>query len=263
MKLRPAVLTIAGSDSGGGAGIQADLKTFAAYGVHGASAITAITAQNSRAVTEVMTLPTSIIAAQIDAVMSDLHPVAVKIGMLGSVDVVKLVAEKLDEWKPFVVVLDPVMIASSGARLLEEDATDALRDLLLPRATIVTPNWDEAGELIRAHPRGLQDLERIAVSLKRLGARNLLLKGGHLDGDEIVDTFYDGDTFRQFRNRRLEAEGHGTGCTLASAVAAGIALGQPLGDACEGAVAFVQRALQSRYASGGSLPRFLQLSSET
>lgn len=257
---RPAVLTIAGSDSGGGAGIQADLKTFAAFGVHGASAITAVTAQDSRSVTGVFTLPDSIVEAQIDAVMSDLEPRVVKLGMLGNARMVALVARKLEEWKPPSIVLDPVMIASSGDPLLEESAVDALRDLLIPLATIVTPNWDEAGALINAWPRGLQDIERIAISFQRLGARSVLIKGGHLEGDPVVDTLYTEGRFVEFRHPRImEAEGHGTGCTLASAIAAGLALGDSIEESCRRAADFVHEALLERYATGRSKEVYLNL----
>jgi hydroxymethylpyrimidine/phosphomethylpyrimidine kinase len=257
---RPTVLTIAGSDSGGGAGIQADLKAFAAAGVHGASVITAITAQNSRAVTGVMTLPDSIVEAQIDAVMSDLQPGVVKLGMLGNGRMVSLVARKLEEWKPPAIVLDPVMIASSGARLLEDDAVESLKSRLVPMATLITPNWHEAGALIDASPRGLEDVQRIVTALQRLGAKSILLKGGHLEGDEVVDTLFTEGQFIEFRHERIrDAEAHGTGCTLASAVAAGIALGKTLPEACAWAIDLVYDALRSRYATGGSKQNYLWL----
>jgi hydroxymethylpyrimidine/phosphomethylpyrimidine kinase len=255
---RPAVLTIAGSDSSGGAGIEADLKTFAAFGVHGAAAITAVTAQNSREVTAVFDLPERIIEAQIDAVMSDLQPEAVKIGMLATKEIVALVARKLEQWKPRYIVLDPVIVSSSGTHLLADDAIDGLRRLLLPLATVVTPNWDEAGVLINAWPRGLQDIERLAISFQRLGARSVLLKGGHLEGPEVVDTLFDGSEYHQFTHPRFgDARGHGTGCALASAVAAGLALGRSLVEACRIGVDFVHRALDQRYAVGTSQPVFL------
>lgn len=255
---RPSVVTIAGSDSGGGAGIQADLKAIASFGVHGASVITAITAQNSRAVTEVFPLPDGIIEAQIDAVMSDLAPAVVKIGMLGNERIVRLVARKLAEWKPRQIVLDPVMIASSGAALLEESAMDALRETLVPLATLVTPNWFEAGALIGATPRGLEDIGRVASSMQRLGARAMLLKGGHIPGPTVVDTLFDGETFTEFEHQRIEeAESHGTGCTLASSVAASLARGDALVDACRNGVDFVYAALLERYATGKSKPVYL------
>ena len=257
----PAVLTIAGSDSGGGAGIQADLKTFAAYGVHGASVIAAVTAQNSREVTNVFTLPDTSIETQIDTVFSDLRPQVVKLGMLSTASVVSLVGRKLREWKPAHIVLDPVMIASSGARLLEEDAIEALRTELLPIASVVTPNWPEAGEIINASPRGIEDTERIVISLRRLGAQSVLLKGGHLGGTEVVDMLYDGSAYTRFIHPRIrDAEGHGTGCALASGVAAGLAQGLGMRDACGLAVEFVFRALRERYAVGESKDIYLCLS---
>lgn len=255
---RPCVLTIAGSDSGGGAGIQADLKAIAAFGVHGASAIAAITAQNSRAVTAVLTLPNEIVEKQIDTVFEDLKPSVVKLGMLGTAAVVELVASKLEQWKPGAIVLDPVMIAASGARLLEEEAIEAVRSRLLPLATVVTPNWMEAGALINASPRGLEDVQRIAISFQRLGARAVLIKGGHVPTDPVVDTLFDGSEYHEFTHPRIrDAEGHGTGCTLASAIAAGLALGHSLRDACDAAVQFVHKALAGRYAVGSSKPVYL------
>jgi len=262
---KSCVLTIAGSDSGGGAGIQADLKAIAAFGVHGASAIAAITAQNSRAVTHVFPLPLDIVEAQIDTVMTDLGPEVVKLGMLGTAAMVSLVARKLEQWKPRAIVLDPVMIAASGASLLEEDAVEAVRRLLVPMATVVTPNWMEAGALIHASPRGLEDVQRIALSFQRLGARAVLIKGGHVPSDPVVDTLFDGSNYQEFTHPRIhEAEGHGTGCTLASAIAAGLALGRPLKEACAAAVQFVHRALMDRYAVGNSKKVYLGvLGSET
>ena len=258
---RPAVLTIAGSDSGGGAGIQADLRTFAAFGVHGASAITAVTAQNSRSVSRILELPDDIIAAQIDSVMSELKPDVVKLGMLGTRRIVELVASKLEQWKPAVVVLDPLMMSSSGATLLDEDAVEALRALLLPLATLVTPNWDEIPPLINAWPRGMQDIQRVALSLQRLGARASLIKGGHLEGTDVIDVLFDGHSYHEYSHPRIAgARGHGTGCALASAVAAAMALGSPLSDACRIAVDFVQGALQERYAVGSSDDVYLPLS---
>ncbi|HEY0788997.1 MAG TPA: bifunctional hydroxymethylpyrimidine kinase/phosphomethylpyrimidine kinase [Thermoanaerobaculia bacterium] len=263
MNRRPSVLTIAGSDSGGGAGIQADLKAFAFLGVHGASAITAITAQNSRVVADVFTLPDAIVASQIDTVMVDLRPDAVKIGMLGTARLVRLVASKLREWKPAHVVLDPVMIASSGARLLEEDAVAALRDELVPLATIITPNWPEAGILIGRELGGLDEAEPIAESFAAIGARRVLLKGGHLPGRMLVDLLIDGARRIEYRHLRIEeAEGHGTGCALASAVAAGLALGYPVEEAVRIATDLVHKALVERYEVGESKPVYLGFAAE-
>ena len=260
---RPSVLTIAGSDSGGGAGIQADLKAFAFLGVHGASAITAITAQNSRAVTDVFALPAPIVEAQIDTVMSDLRPEVVKIGMLGTASLVRLVAAKLRQWTPREIVLDPVMIASSGARLLEEDAVEALRDELVPLATLVTPNWPEAGILLGRALGGMEEVESIAGGFAALGAPRVLLKGGHLPGRMLVDMLIDGPRRIEYRHLRIdEAEGHGTGCALASAVAAGLARGNSIDDAVRIATDLVHQALVDRYATGASKPVYLGFVSE-
>lgn len=260
---RACVMTIAGSDSGGGAGIQADLKAITARGVHAATTITAVTAQNSREVTAVFSLPASIVTAQIDAVMNDMRPSTIKIGMLGTAELVRLVADKLREWKPRDIVLDPVMIASSGARLLDEDAVAAVRDELVPLATITTPNWPEAEALLGRAIDGLQDLPDAAEDLFRIGARAILFKGGHLGGNEVVDTLCTPEEAREFRNQRiLDAEAHGTGCTLASAIAAGLALGETLTEACGNAIAIVQSAIRDRYAVGSSKPLFLSTSDD-
>jgi len=257
---RPCVVTIAGSDSGGGAGIQADLRTINSFGAHSASVITAITAQNSRTVSAVLTLPDEIVEQQIDAVMSDLHPAVVKLGMLGNARMVSLVARKLREWKPEKVVLDPVMIASSGDTLLEENAIEALKEELIPISTLITPNWFEAGALINAQPRGLEDVQRIVISLQRLGARAVLVKGGHLKGVTVIDTLCSDGVYTQYSHPRIDdAEGHGTGCALASAIAASLALGKNLVEACQAATDYVHRALAGRYGTGGSKPVYLAL----
>ncbi len=258
--MRPCVLTIAGSDSGGGAGIQADLRVLQHFGVHAASVITAVTAQNSREITAVVTLDDAMVEAQIDAVMSDLRPSVVKLGMLGNARMVELVARKLVEWAPSVIVLDPVMIASTGAELLEEDAVERVRKLLIPLATVITPNWHEAGKLINAFPRGLEDVQRIVISLQRLGAKAVLLKGGHLEGPTVVDTLFDGGRYTELTHPRIpDAEGHGTGCALASAVAACLCLGDSLENACRRATDYVHEALQRRYQVGRSKPVYLGL----
>jgi hydroxymethylpyrimidine/phosphomethylpyrimidine kinase len=221
-------------------------------------AIAAVTAQNSRAVMAVEVLSEEIVEAQIDAVMSDLRPHAVKIGMLGTAGMVRLVARKLRQWKPESVVLDPVMIASSGARLLEADAVEALQTELIPLATVVTPNWPEAEALTGGPITGPEMLDRAAGEMVRFGARAILFKGGHLDGEEIVDTLFEGDSRVEIRHARITgAEGHGTGCALAAAVAAGLALGESLEISCRAAVELVRRALERRYGVGDSLPLFL------
>ncbi|MDB4986508.1 MAG: thiD [Myxococcaceae bacterium] len=252
MTARPrCALTIAGSDSGGGAGIQADLKTFAAHRVHGLSAIAALTAQNSQAVTAVHVPPTEFLRAQLDALFADFDIAAVKLGMLAQRAVIDTVADALEEYRPRFVVLDPVMIASSGARLLEASALSALRSRLIPRATLLTPNIPEA-ELLLGH--GIADGRQAAAAvdeLLALGAQAVLLKGGHLSGPgELVDRFGQADERAEFRHARLELEGHGTGCTLASAIASQLARGASLVDACRLSADYVHGALLGAYFPG-------------
>ena len=237
-------LTIAGSDSGGGAGIQADLKTFAAHGVHGLSAIAALTAQHTRGVTALHVPPVAFLRAQIDACFDDFRIGVVKLGMLANTDVITAVAAALEHHQPAHIVLDPVMVATSGARLLAADALDALRARLLPLATILTPNIPEA-EWLLGHPIADDEAANAAVvELLTLGARALLLKGGHLQGPaEMVDRYSDGQTRAAFAHDRLDIEGHGTGCTLASAIAANPCLGMSLLAACEAATDYVHGAL--------------------
>jgi len=246
-----SVLTIAGSDSGGGAGIQADLKTFAAYGVHGTSALAALTAQNTRGVSAVHVPPVAFLRAQIEAVFDDFAIVAVKLGMLATAEVIHAVADALEQHRPRFVVLDPVMVATSGARLLEADALDALRARLFPLATIVTPNLPEA-ELLLA--RAIVDdasADAALDELLALGARAVLLKGGHMPGrGELVDRFGEGTQRARYVHPRLDVEGHGTGCTLASAIAAALAQGKELVDACQDAADYVHGALRNAYSPG-------------
>jgi len=244
------VLTIAGSDSGGGAGIQADLKTFAAHGVHGLSAIAALTAQNTRGVSAVHVPPVAFLRAQIDACFEDFRIAGVKIGMLANTRVINAVADALQAWKPGFVVLDPVMVATSGARLLETSALDALRRRLVPLATLLTPNIPEA-ELLLGHPvPDGEAAEAALVELLELGAAAVLLKGGHLDGGEMTDRLDDGKQLHEFVHPRLAVEGHGTGCTLASAIAANLCMGKTLADACSDAADYVHGALRAGYRPG-------------
>lgn len=244
----PSALTIAGSDSGGGAGIQADLKTFAAHRVHGLSAIAALTAQNTRGVTAVHVPPPAFLRAQIAACFDDFRIVAVKIGMLADAEVIAAVADALAARRAqgFALVLDPVMVATSGARLLADDAVDALRTRLLPLADLVTPNLPEAEVLTgRAIPDAAA-AEAAIAQLLAAGARAVLLKGGHLaEGEAVVDRYRDRSQAREWRHPRLAVEAHGTGCTLAAAVAAGLCRGLALADATAAAVAYVGRALQA------------------
>lgn len=242
------VLTIAGSDSGGGAGIQADLKTFAAYGVHGASVLAALTAQNLRGVSAVHVPPVSFLRAQIDAVFGDFDVRAVKLGMLANAEVIDAVADALVHHRPGFVVLDPVMVATSGARLLESDALHALRTRLLPLATILTPNLPEA-ELLLGRPIVDDESADSAVDdLLAVGVRAVLLKGGHMPNRaQLVDRLGDGPSRSRYVHPRLDVEGHGTGCTLASAIAASLARGNALSAACEDAADFVHGALRAAY----------------
>jgi hydroxymethylpyrimidine/phosphomethylpyrimidine kinase len=248
-----SALTIAGSDSGGGAGIQADLKTFAAHGVHGLSAIAALTAQHTRGVTSVFVPPVAFLRAQIDACFDDFRIGAVKIGMLATTDVIHAVADALERHAPAVVILDPVMIATSGATLLADDALDALRTRLLPLASLLTPNIPEAAMLAGLPVRSSADAELSIARLHRLGARAILLKGGHLDeGEAVVDRYSDGADTIDFRHPRLSLEAHGTGCTLASAIAARQCRGDDLATACRHAGDYVFGALRAGYRPGRS-----------
>ena len=244
-------LTIGGSDSGGGAGIQADLKTFAAHGIHGLSAIAALTAQHTRAVTAVHVPPVAFLRAQIDACFDDFRIGAVKLGMLATADVIHAVADALEHHKPAAIVLDPVMVASSGAPLLADDALDALRRRLLPLATLLTPNIPEAGVLLGCALTSADAADAALLQLRNLGAGAVLLKGGHLDeGPNVIDRFGDGITTARFVHERLVIHGHGTGCTLASAVAANLCRGLTLPMACREASDYVFSALRSGHLAG-------------
>ncbi len=246
----PRLLTIAGSDSGGGAGIQADLKTFAAHGVFGMSVITAVTAQNTRAVTAVHELPPAVVRAQLAAVFSDLGADAVKVGMLASAELIKVVAAALSEFRPRYVVVDPVMVAKSGAQLLRDDAVAALLTELLPLATVITPNLPEAARLTGL-PTGSESERAVAArQLKQSGAA-VLLKGGHAPGAEVVDLLFVGQDCHRFTHPRLETSAtHGTGCTLSSALACGLARGHDLPTAVAHALDYVWGAMAAAYPVG-------------
>ena len=250
-------LTIAGSDSGGGAGIQADLKTFAALGVHGLSAITALTAQNTRGVTTVHPVPTRHLVAELDAVFDDFDIAAVKTGMLGDARTVHCVARELARRKPRWIIVDPVMIATSGARLLDKAAVRVLIDELIPLADVLTPNLPEAEALTGIAIRNPRDDERAAGKLRDFGAKAVLLKGGHGSGREVVDRGFDARGSFEIRNRRLPFDAHGTGCTLSAALAAELAQGRAPRMAARRAIAFVQRALKNAYAPGTTPLRIL------
>ena len=246
-----SALTIAGSDSGGGAGIQADLKTFAAHGVHGLSAIAALTAQNTRGVSAVHVPPLDFLKAQIDACFEDFNIGAVKLGMLANAAVIHAVADALEYYRPAHVVLDPVMIATSGAKLLEDAALEALRSRLLPLASLITPNLPEA-ELLCGHALdSTSDMHTAAKALRSQASQAVLLKGGHLAGtQDIVDVYCDASGTREILHPRLALEGHGTGCTLASAITANLCLGMELHTACMAASDYVHAALRGSYRPG-------------
>jgi hydroxymethylpyrimidine/phosphomethylpyrimidine kinase len=238
-------VTIAGSDSSGGAGIQADLKTFAALGVYGASVITALTAQNTQGVTAIHDVPADFIAAQIDAVFSDLDIAAVKIGMLSQAPAIEAVAQGLARHRAKNIVLDPVMIASSGDALLANEAIETLRRELIPRALVVTPNLPEAAALTGASPaRNEAEMEIQAREILSLGARHVLIKGGHGEGDDSVDLLIgEGEVVRLSAKRIATKNTHGTGCTLSSAIAAGLAKGLGLIAAAQAAKTYVTAAI--------------------
>ncbi len=237
-------LTIAGSDSGGGAGIQADLKTFQAFGVFGTTALTAITAQNTLGVQAIHPIPIDVVRAQIDSVAEDLRPSGVKSGMLATADLVHAVAEAIRSHDLGNYVMDPVMVATSGDRLLARDAEAALITELIPLASLVTPNLHEARILTDLSIDTLEDMRAAAKVLMEMGAGAALVKGGHLGGGEVIDLFWDGVREVTWRRTRLDTpHTHGTGCTLSAAATAGLARGLPLPEAVDQAVDFVVRAI--------------------
>ncbi|MEM8571847.1 MAG: bifunctional hydroxymethylpyrimidine kinase/phosphomethylpyrimidine kinase [Pseudomonadota bacterium] len=245
--MQPIALTIAGSDSGGGAGIQADLKTFSALGVFGTSAITAITAQNTLGVNGVDGISPAMIAAQIDAVFDDLSVGAVKIGMLGTPDVIDAVVGALARHSA-PIVLDPVMVAKSGDPLLPDDAVDALKERLVPVADVVTPNLPEAARLLGTNPAGSeQEMKEQGAGILALGPNSVLMKGGHAHGETCVDLLMTQDRapLRLSANRFQTRNTHGTGCTLSAAIAAGLARGLPLEAAVTEAHAYLQKAIRA------------------
>lgn len=242
----PIALTIAGSDSGGGAGIQADLKTFHAFGVFGTSALTAITAQNTLGVTAIHPIPLDVVRAQIDAVATDLPPKGFKTGMLATSALVETVAEAIRAHGLPSYVLDPVMVSTSGHRLLDADAEGALARDLIPLATLVTPNLHEAEILVGNPVTSLEEMASAARRLVEMGAGAALVKGGHLAHGEAVDLLWDGTREWRWNRARMETpHTHGTGCTLSAAAAAGLARGLPLAEAVDRAVDFVARAIGS------------------
>ena len=262
----PVALTIAGSDSGGGAGIQADLKTFHQWGVYGTSVLTAVTAQNTLGVQAVHALPPGIVAAQIESVAGDIPPGGVKSGMLANAAIVRAVAAGLRRWRLGGYVLDPVMVATSGDSLLAPEAVAAIRDELVPLAAVVTPNWPEAAMLTGVTERSVDGMEEAARDIVEAGAGAALVKGGHLAGDEVVDLLWDGRVRRVFRGPRIDTRHtHGTGCALSAAIAAGLARGAALTDAVAAAVGWVRRAVAGAPGLGagsGPLDHFAEVAME-
>ena len=242
---RPRALTIAGSDSGGGAGIQADLKTFSAFGVYGASVITAITAQNTLGVRAIHEVPPEVVAAQIDAVLEDIGADAAKTGMLSSAAIIEVVADRLRAHGLRRLVVDPVMVAKCGDRLLREDAVRAMRELILPLAAVVTPNVPEAAVLCGVEVVDADSAREAARRIHALGPQLVIVKGGHLAGDSSDDLAFDGRSFEILSGKRIETRHtHGTGCTFSAAIAAGLAAGaEPMAAARE-ARAYLQGAIE-------------------
>jgi hydroxymethylpyrimidine/phosphomethylpyrimidine kinase len=241
---RVTAMTVAGSDSGGGAGIQADLKTFHQFGVYGMSAITAITAQNTLGVAGVYPLPTEAVVQQMREVLNDIGADAVKTGMLFDASIIQAVAEEIRRFDIQKLVVDPVMVAKGGAKLLLDEAITALKQHLLPLAEVVTPNVPEAECLTGMTIRTTEDMKEAAKAIHALGARHVFMKGGHMDGDEIVDLLFDGESFHSFTHGRIHTRHtHGTGCTFSAALTAELAKGTPLVTAVERANRFIVQAI--------------------
>ncbi|MCG0275072.1 MAG: bifunctional hydroxymethylpyrimidine kinase/phosphomethylpyrimidine kinase [Thermosediminibacteraceae bacterium] len=244
-------LTIAGSDSGGGAGIQADLKTFSAHGVFGMSVITSVTAQNTKAVLGVEDISPEMVYLQMKAVFEDLAPDAVKIGMVSSEAIIKSIVKGLDEFKPEKVVLDPVMISKSGHALLRPEAVEALKTELLKRCLVVTPNIPEAQVLSGITIKSVEDMKKAAEKIMSYGCRSVIIKGGHLEGD-AVDVFFDGREFQELKAKKVPTKNtHGTGCTFSSALAANLALGHDLFTSFKLAKEYITLAIENSIDIGG------------
>ena len=258
--LIPKALTIAGSDSGGGAGIQADLKTFSAFRVFGMSVITAVTAQNSLGVQGVENLPPAFVARQLRSVLEDFGADAAKCGMLSTAPIIDAVATELTSHRIEKLVVDPVMVAKSGDQLLQPEARAALADRILPLALLVTPNLPEAEVLAGIRVAEPEDMEEAARRIHLMGPRYVLVKGGHLKGD-ATDLLWNGREFTRFSTPRIDSQNtHGTGCTFSAAITAGLARGQALGDAIRSAKAYVTRAIREGFQAGrgvGQLRHFI------
>ena len=256
------VLTIAGSDSSGGAGIQADIKTFSAHGVFGMSVITAVTAQNTQGVFAVQDITKEVIQKQIQAIFEDIEVDAVKIGMVSQIDSIKIIAEELSKYHAEKIVLDPVMISKSGYNLLQPEAKLALIEKLLPIATVITPNIHEAQAITNIEIKNVDDMEKVARLLYDMGPQNVLVKGGHLESD-AVDVLFDGKEIKYFRSKRINTPNtHGTGCTLSSAIASNLALGFAMAESVKRAKNFITMAIEHSLSIGkgvGPTNHFYQL----
>jgi hydroxymethylpyrimidine/phosphomethylpyrimidine kinase len=244
-------LTIAGSDSSGGAGIQADLKTFQAHGVFGMSAITAVTVQNTQKVYDIQEIHPKIVHDQITCLFEDIEIHAVKIGMVSSIELIQAIAKALNSVKSPAIVLDPVMISKSGYSLLKQDAQDALVRYLFPLAQVVTPNIYEAQAITGHTIQNIDDMKIAAVDILKLGAKKVVVKGGHLGKDQATDILYDGLEFNTLQSHRVDTKNtHGTGCTFSSAIAANLALGKPFFEAVTLAKAYITRAIEHAISIG-------------
>ncbi|HVA00035.1 MAG TPA: bifunctional hydroxymethylpyrimidine kinase/phosphomethylpyrimidine kinase [Terriglobia bacterium] len=247
----PRVLIVAGSDSSGGAGIQADLKTVSALGAYGMTAVTALTAQNTRGVFEVVALEARFVARQMEVCLEDIGCDAVKTGMLATAEIVEVVAETLRKHRPCPLVVDPVMIAKAGSPLLDPRAVETLKKMLIPLAAVVTPNLPEAGALLGRDIKTLDQMREAARAIRELGPENVLIKGGHLEGS-AVDVLFDGKKFLEYRAGRIPTKNtHGTGCIFASAIAAGLAKGKTAPESVAAAKEFVTAAISDGLALGG------------
>lgn len=244
------ILTIAGSDSSGGAGIQADLKTFSALGTYGLSVVTSVTAQNTTGITDICNLPPKSVQAQLEAVFSDIKINAVKIGMLPSCDIVNVVCDTLEKYKPPFVVFDPVMVSSSGTPLVSKEVVYAIKEHLCKLCTVITPNIDEATILADMKINSEDDIEKALYAISENGAENVLIKGGHLDGAPIDTLLFSGEIYKITGKRINTKNTHGTGCTLSSAIAVFLANGDKLNHAVSNAKGYLTKALEHSYDIG-------------
>lgn len=239
------ILTIAGSDCSGGAGIQADLKTFSAHGLFGMSVIVSVVAENTKEVISVENISQKVIEDQMDAVFNDIFPEAVKIGMLSTPEVMKSVALKLKQYKPKNIVIDPVMYAKNGFPLMDRKNIEALIENIIPLADLLTPNIPEAEEITKSKIKTKEDMEKAAIEISKMGCKSVLIKGGHLEGDAL-DILYTNNKFYYFNNKRINTKNtHGTGCTLSSAIASNLALGDDISDAVKKGKDYVTLAIEN------------------